>query len=137
MSRLAPPSGDPPPGVIRLSGSVTVALEPVAETVCKRYYAEFSDEHDRYGDAGEAWCLHDNLYLLAWAIGEAELGSVDFDEQVRWLATILSARSFPLERLARDLELASEALLERHPGLTSSAEVLRRGAGLVRSSGGN
>lgn len=134
MSRLAPPSGEPPPGLIRLPGSVTVALEPVAEVVCKRYYAEFPDEHDRYGDAGEAWCRHDNLYLLAWAIGEAELGSVDFDEQVSWLATILSARSFPLDRLARDLELASEALLERHPGLVSSAAVLRRGASLVRPS---
>ena len=35
--------------------------------------------------------------------------------QVEWLASVLAARGYPLERLARNLELAAAVLAERLP----------------------
>ena len=47
-----------------------------------RYRAEFPDEEERYGDAGNAWCVHDNQHILNWAYQDAP-GFVDLDEQDR------------------------------------------------------
>jgi hypothetical protein len=125
MTRPAPPSGDPPPRAAGLADGNTVDLVPIASAVCARYAAEFPDERERYGAAGQEWCVHDNLYLLAWAIADAEGRGVDLEEQVDWLARVLEARDFPLPRLARDLALAAEELELRHPVLTRAAECLQ------------
>ena len=67
MTRPSPPSGAPPPQVVRLDDGATVALGPLVDVVADRYYHAYPDEHRRYGPVGREWCIHDNLYLLAWA----------------------------------------------------------------------
>ena len=113
--RLAAPSGSAAPiDVVAPDGS-PVDVRSLAKQVCARYRAEFPDEEERYGDAGQAWCVHDNQYLLHWAILDAR-GTTSMDEQVAWLARVLAARDFPLERLRRDLELAAEVVGETGAG---------------------
>lgn len=124
--RLAPPSGEPPPERTRGVGGAEVALRPLAEEVCRRYRAEFPDEHERYGDAGIAWCVHDNQHILAWAYQDVR-GFVDLGEQVAWLARVLGARDFPLERLERNLELAADVVADE-----PVAERLREARAAVR-----
>ncbi|MCW2834638.1 MAG: hypothetical protein JWN68_2591 [Nocardioides sp.] len=109
--RPDPPSGTPPPTEARL-GDTVVDLIPLAEEICRRYRDEFPDEAERYGDAGIAWCVHDNQHLLFWGAGAVD-GGVDLDRQVDWLATVLEARDFPLDRLARNLDLGAEVILEQ------------------------
>ena len=53
------------------------------------------------------WCLHDNQYLLAWAIQDARDGTILLTEQSLWLRSVLENRGFPVERLVRNLELAA------------------------------
>ena len=130
MTRLAPPGGTSPPQSAHL-GDRSVALEPLAREISRRYRAEYPDERDRYGPAGEAWCLHDNKYLLAWAIEDATEGR-HFAANVTWLAGVLAARQFPLERLARDLEIAADVVAESLEGDTRGVEArLRNGAELA------
>jgi hypothetical protein len=124
-----PPSGYPPPASAELRDGETLDLRALAEEICGRYRAEFPDEGERYGDAGIAWCVHDNQHILNWAIG-ARNGRVDLARELAWLARVLEARSFPLDRLARDLDIAAEVVRDRHPGL---AEELAGGAAFVRS----
>ena len=126
-----PPSGAPPPVTATLRDGETLDLRSLAREVCARYREEFPDERERYGDAGMAWCLHDNQHLLNWAVVEAN-GFGDFERQLAWLAGVLEARAFPLDRLARDLELAAEAM-DGEGGRRSAAEILASGARLVRS----
>ena len=129
---LRPPSGMAPPTEAVLVGEhIPVALLPLAQEVCRRYREEFPDEQGRYGDAGQAWCVHDNQHILNWAIG-ARNGRVDLEHELAWLARVLEARSFPLDRLARDLDIAAEVVRDRHPGL---ADELAGGAAFVRSRG--
>ncbi len=54
----------------------------------------------------------------------------DLDEQACWLARVLHARDFPLERLAYNLRLAGEVTRERLPAGEGEAldAVLRRAA---------
>ncbi|MHB8492812.1 MAG: hypothetical protein ACYDA6_11460, partial [Solirubrobacteraceae bacterium] len=85
-------------------------LVPLAGAICQRYMGEFPDEHERYGPAEQAWCLHDNQYLLAWAIQDARDGTVDVVEQALWLRDVLNRRGFPVERLARDLDIAASVV---------------------------
>jgi len=125
-----PPSGAAPPATAELDGGGRLDLRALAEEVCRRYRAEFPDERERYGDAGIAWCVHDNQHLINWAVIEAR-GYGGFERQLAWLAGVLEARDFPLERLARDLELAAVVLDEE--GARRPAEVLAGGASLVRS----
>ncbi|HSD76697.1 MAG TPA: hypothetical protein VLA98_04810 [Solirubrobacteraceae bacterium] len=127
--RPAPPSGMAPPVTAVLPGGGEADLLELARAICARYAAEYPDERERYGDAGQAWCVHDNQHLLNWAILDAR-GEVSLDEQVAWLGRVLAARDFPLDRLARDLDLgaagdgaAVAAALER------AAEGVRAGAG--------
>jgi hypothetical protein len=126
-----PPSGAPPPVTAELRGGSRLDLRALAEEVCRRYHAEFPDEQERYGDAGLAWCVHDNQYLLNWAVLESN-GYGGFERQLAWLAGVLEARDFPLDRLARDLEIAS-AVVDGDGGRRSASEVLADGARLVRS----
>jgi hypothetical protein len=108
VSRPAPPSGATPPSEAYQSDGTPIDLQALAEQVCARYRQEFPDEEERYGGAGVKWCLHDNQYLLAWAIQDARDGTVLLIEQVEWLSKILDSRGFPVERLVRDLEIAAE-----------------------------
>jgi hypothetical protein len=103
-----PPSGMPPPEQAILAGAdEPIELVSLAQEICRRYREEFPDEQERYGDAGMAWCVHDNQHILNWAVG-ARNGYVDFGRELAWLARVLEAREFPLERLARNLEIAAE-----------------------------
>jgi hypothetical protein len=132
--RLEPPGGFPPPTSASIGDGATLQLQPLAREVCRQYAVEFPDEGQRYGPAGTAWCVHDNLYLLSWAADSVQ-GYVDMHQQVAWLAAVLEARSFPLARLARDLELAATvARLQVDGGAGEPmAAVLDDAAALVRS----
>lgn len=107
--RLAAPSGAAAPIDVKAPDGTVVDVRDLAKEVCRRYRDEFPDEEQRYGDAGRAWCLHDNQYLLHWAFLDAQ-GTTSLGEQVGWLARVLAARDFPLDRLARDLELCAEVV---------------------------
>ena len=105
--RLAPPSGHPPPVEAKLPDGTRLDLLALSTQICARYRGEFPDEEGRYGDAGIAWCVHDNQHLLNWAaLSLSEI--VDFDRELSWLAGVLAARDFPLDRLRRDLEIAAD-----------------------------
>jgi hypothetical protein len=67
--------------------------------------SSYPDDLERYGVAGRAWCEHDSRYLLAWGLEDARAGTVDCVEQVQWLGRVLANRAFPIERLARHVEL--------------------------------
>jgi hypothetical protein len=114
-----PPSGTPPPAVAQIADEC-FDLAPLAAEICRRYQADHPDEQERYGAAGAEWCRHDNQWLLAWAAGDV-LGVTDLDEQVGWLARVLDARGFPLDRLAHNLRLAAAVVRERHPARSGPA----------------
>jgi hypothetical protein len=129
-----PPSGQPPPDAAPLPSGEWLDLAPIAEEICRRYQAEFPDEHRRYGDAGWEWCLHDNRYIVSWAAHDVEQLGVDLTAEIDWLARVLRARDFPLDRLARDLEIAAEVTSERAAAQSPRLpERLREAAEHVRS----
>ena len=112
------PSGAPPPEV---AGGLD--LRALAEVVTERYAAEFPDEDERYEpQVWRAWCRHDTQYLLQWAVLDTK-GLARLDDQVAWLARVLAARDFPLDRLARTLELTADVAGEA--GRDDVAERLR------------
>jgi hypothetical protein len=131
--RTAPPSGWPPPEDAQL-GEATIALAPLAAAIADRYFAAHPEDLERYGaDVARAWELHDTRHLLSWAIGDVE-GRIDLEHQVTWLARILEARSFPLDHLTSNLELAADVVAEAVDGGEPVAERLRAAAALVRST---
>jgi len=130
--RPAPPSGQPPPRLVALADGTEVDLEAVATEVCARYAVEYPDEQERYGDAGRQWCVHDNQHLVNWAVLDTR-EYVSLEEQVSWLAKVLEAREFPLDRLARDLDIAAAVVGERVPGGGPVAAALTRAGAMVRS----
>ena len=111
---LYPPSGHPPPAEAVL-GAHTLPLLPLAQEICRRYREEFPDEQVRYGDAGIAWCVHDNQHLLNWGALAAQ-GDIDMNVEVEWLAGVLEARDFPLARLARNLDIGAHVIAEHVGG---------------------
>jgi hypothetical protein len=124
---VEPPSGAAPPTRAVLVGAdAPIELVPLAEEICRRYRAEFPDEEGRYGDAGMAWCVHDNQHILNWAVG-ARNGYVDLRKELAWLARVLEAREFPVERLARNLEIAAAVAAE-----LPIADDLAAGAAFIR-----
>ena len=120
----APPSSRAP-DTARLHGAEIDLVGPARE-ICRRYRREFPDEEGRYGDAGMAWCAHDNQHILSWAMMAVEYG-LSIERQLEWLAGVLRSRGFPLERLVRDLEIAAEVV-----EVAAVAERLRGGAAFVR-----
>jgi hypothetical protein len=137
--RLKPPSGgDEAPRLSARLGRRGPPLDllTLATDICQRYRREFPDEEKRYGDAGNQWCVHDNQHLLNWGV-EACNGHLDINHEVAWLASVLEARGFPIERLARTLEIGVEVVLEQvdGPGALKLALVLTNTASFVRSSG--
>jgi hypothetical protein len=132
--RLEPPSGQPPPTEARLHDGPPIDLAATAREICRRYRAEFPDEAERYGDAGIAWCVHDNQHILNWAAGSVN-GYVDLERELAWLARVLESREFPLDRLARDLDIAADVVHEQVGGAAGDelGRVLGGGAAFVRS----
>jgi hypothetical protein len=128
---VAPPTGSAPPPTATLAGR-EVALVPLAEAVADRYFAEFPDDLDRYGEAARAWEVHDTQYCLQWAILDVEQ-SASLAREVAWLANVLRSRGFPLEHLARNLELAADVAGERlGDGGAAVADRLRASAAVAR-----
>lgn len=130
--RLAPPSGFAPPAHAALPDGTEVDLVEFARDVCRRYRDEFPDEEQRYGEAGMAWCVHDNQHLFSWAALSLR-GHVDFEEKLAWLGRVLEARDFPIGRLARNLEICAEVSEARLDGAPQLARALRSGAQFVGS----
>jgi hypothetical protein len=127
VKRVAPPSGqEPPHSAPRMDGTL-LNLDPFAREVCDRYFELFPDHIEHYGAAGDAWCVHDSLYLFAWAIEDLEWNETVLIQQVLWLARVLSAREFPVLRLAQHLELA--AAVARFRDDDALASKLVEGAG--------
>jgi hypothetical protein len=117
-ARLRPPSGgdDAPVRSARVGArGPSLDLVALAEEVCRRYRVEFPDEKRRYGAAGNAWCLHDNQHLLNWGV-ESVNGDLDIIHEVSWLANVLESRGFPPTRLARNLEIGAEVVIEHNNG---------------------
>jgi hypothetical protein len=121
---------------VAISEGRSLDLLSLAREICRRYQIEYPDELERYGDAGNAWCVHDNQYLLHWG-AEAVNGFVDLQKEVAWLAQVLESRNFPLIRLARNLDLAAEVVRERVDGPAGDrlAAELLNAAHFVRSHG--
>jgi hypothetical protein len=133
--RVETPSGQPPPTEARLTASGQLLdLAALAREVCRRYRAEYPDEAERYGDAGNAWCVHDNQHLLNWAAGALN-GYVDMEREVGWLARVLEARDFPIDRLARNLDIGAEVVREQVGGEVGNelGSTLAGAASFVRS----
>ena len=120
-----PPSGGAPPDVALLPGGRRLELPAAAREIASRHRAEFPDEEERYGDRGLEWCAYDNQWILAWAAAEAA-GFDDLARQMRWLTGILEARGYPVERLARDLEIAADVVPPLRAQLESAADTIRR-----------
>jgi hypothetical protein len=134
---LLPPSGgDAAPVSAVLADGRALDLVMLATAICRRYREEFPDEEQRYGEAGQAWCVHDNQHLLNWAVGAANDGA-DMKNDVAWLASVLESRGFPVERLARDLDLAGDIAGDLIAGSEGDrvSGVLRDAAEFVRSYG--
>ena len=127
-----PPSGAPAPVTAELRDGEELDLRALAHEICRRYRHEFPDEQVRYGDAGMAWCVHDNQHLLNWAVAESN-GYGGFERQLTWLSGVLEARDFPLERLARDLDMAAAVLNELGTRQPQPSEILANGARFVRA----
>lgn len=130
----AGPSGPPPPEAVTTTDGSRLALQPLAAEVCRRFRAEFPDYEDRYGEAAVPWCVFDNQYLLCWAV-LATRDYLDFSDKVSWLAQVLEARAFPLDQLARSLDIAAVVVDEqtRSGWAKAVSAELRTGARLVRS----
>ena len=126
--RLSRPSGAPPPAQATLADGAVRDLEPLAVEVTERYAQAFPDEDERYTREWRAWSNHDNQYVLWWALSD-HAGTVDLWSQIAWLAGILEARGFPLDRLARNLQLTADVLGERVGGIADPAVHALRAAG--------
>jgi hypothetical protein len=132
VRRVAPPSGQEPPHVAQRRDGATVDLDPLAREVCDRYFERFPDHIEHYGPAGDAWCVHDSLYLFEWAFHDLDWDENVLVQQVLWLAGVLAARDFPVQRLAGHLELA--AGVARLRGDEPLASKLTEGAAAVVQS---
>ena len=94
----------------------------IAERICERYYAEYPDTDERYGARGRNYCAHDNAYLVGWMLQAAALATpAILERNVRWLADLLAAREFPMERYARNLQFVADAIVEA--GLGTAGDI--------------
>jgi len=130
--RVAPPSGMPPPQTATSPHGKEIDVVAIARDACAAYDSEFPDERERYGPAGAEWCRHDCQHLVNWAVLSLT-AALDFEAQLAWLARVLEARDFPLERLARGLELLARAVRDMLPSEPEVAARLDAGASFVSS----
>ena len=79
--------------------------------------------------------MHDNQHLLNWATESVNGDLDDIRQEVAWLAVILESRDFPIDRLARGLEIAADVVTDRVGGVgrRELAAVLTDCADFVRS----
>ena len=126
------PSGSPAPATVTLEDR-RIPLAPLLEAVADRYFAEFPGDLERYGDPARDWELHDTAHCVNWAALDVK-GFASLDDNITWLANVLRARDFPLEQLARNLELAADVCDEQLSEAVAAR--LRAAATLVRSDGG-
>ena len=123
-------SGGAAPAVAELPGGQRLELAAAAREIARRHRAEFPDEEERYGDAGLEWCVYDNQWILAWAAADAS-GFEDLGRQIEWLAGVLDARGYPVQRLARNLETAADVVAPLRAVLESGATTARAGGRLA------
>ena len=123
-----PPAGMPPPRTVELDGE-TLELTPWAEAVADRYFAEFPEDLERYGEAARPWEIHDTLHTLNWAVLDVR-GFASLEKNMLWLAQVLVARDFPLEHLARNVEICADVVDDERVAAT-----LRAAAVAVRAVG--
>jgi len=122
----------PPPETVTGPHGREIDLVTLAREACAAYDSEFPDERERYGAAGLEWCRHDCQHLVNWAVLGLTIG-LDYEAQLAWLARVLEARDFPLDRLSRGLELLADAVRRRLPGEPEVAAMLDGGAAFVAS----
>ena len=112
---LRPPAGGmAPPVTATLPDRTPLELRPLARTISEAHFARHPDDRERYGEAGMEWCIHDNQHLLNWAALDLA-GLLDFDEQLRWLAGVLTSRGYPTEKLVDNVRTAA-AVVSEHAG---------------------
>jgi hypothetical protein len=126
------PSGSPPPTAVTLDER-RIELAPLLDAIADRYFAEFPADLERYGEAARDWELHDTAHCINWAALDVR-GFASLDRNITWLADILRARDFPLEQLARNLELAADVCAAQLSEAVAAR--LRNAATHVRSDGG-
>lgn len=131
--RPLPPEDDAPRAA-SLGNAGPINLLALAEKICHRYRDEFPDEKERYGVNGYAWCVHDNQHLLNWG-AQSVNGFFDVKQEVSWLANVLEARGFPVDRLARNLDIGAEVVGREVTGPAGAqlADTLTEAASFVRS----
>jgi hypothetical protein len=134
-ARLRRPSGGmAPPTTATLPDGTPLDLIPLARVIADEHLARHPEEVERYGDAVRAWCVHDNQHLLNWAALDLA-GAVDFDAQLRWLASVLTSRGYPLESVADDLRIAA-SVLRRPPSSDARRALADRLAAGAATVGG-
>lgn|GEM_PF-356156 len=98
-------------------------LLPVAERICERFYRAFPDTDAQYGARGRSFCAHDNAYLAGWLLEGVERRNPEsFRRNVHWLAGVLTARGFPLDRFIRNVRMVVEVLIEEALAPAEAAE---------------
>ena len=107
-----PQGGMAPPSTAALPDGTQLDLRPLARQISDAHFERHPEELERYGDAGREWCTHDNQHLLKWAALDLA-GCIDLDEQLRWLANVLTSRGYPIESLADNLRTGA-SVLDRH-----------------------
>ena len=110
MTRLVPPNPTAAPVTAAGEDGSTFPLAPMAARLCERYFTAYPDDGERLGSVGWLWCEHDSRHLLAWGLQDARTHDLDCVERVAWLARVLAARGFPLERLACHVGWTAEVL---------------------------
>jgi hypothetical protein len=100
-SGLEPPTDAPAPGGGRLD------LVALATAISDEHLAAHPEELEERGPATRDWCIHDGRWVLFWAAHD-HTGDLDLVAQVRWLAGVLDARGYPLERLAAFLRRCAD-----------------------------
>src|SRR4051794_41904052 len=109
-----PPAGMPPPRTAELDGR-RIELTPWAEAVAGRYFAEFPEDLERYGDAAVPWEIHDTLHTLNWAVLDVR-GFTSLETNMVWLGEGLIARGFPLRPPRRQLDLCAHLVADQRGG---------------------
>jgi hypothetical protein len=129
---LAPPTGQAPPLSATLHGR-RIALGPLAEAIADRYFDEFPEDRERYAPAARDWEVHDTQWCLHWAVLDVE-GFASLEREMAWLANVLGSRGFPLEHLARNLEIAGDVIDRQVADAGEVSARLRASAAQVRAA---